>query len=253
MAELTTLGFRPGRSLFHRLDARFKLLCLAMISITVLRAGVWGLTGLTVPGLAAVCRLGIPLRSMLKELRYLAVLLFLVFAARALSTPGTALLTVSGVSITREGAAAGGLVCWRLTSVVLAGIIFIAATRPSEIRGAVIRLLAPIPFIPERRAGTMISLLIRFIPMILNQARETADAQRARCIECRKNPVFRLKTLCVALLRRIFEDAEQLVVAMEARCYTEDRTSPRFSATPRDWTALFVTAAACAAAAGIPF
>lgn len=253
MAEITTLGFRPGHSLFHRLDARFKLLCLAVIGIAVLQCGIWGLAGLTVPGLAGIFRLGIPLRSMLKELRYLAVLLFLVFAARALSTPGSVLFSAAGISVTREGVAAGVLVCWRLAGVVLAGIIFIAATRPSEIRGAVIRLLAPIPFIPEQQAGTMISLLVRFIPMILNQARETADAQRARCIECRKNPVFRVATLCIALLRRIFEDAERLVVAMEARCYTEDRTGPRFSATSRDWTALIVTAAACAAAAALPF
>ena len=92
----------------------------------------------------------------------------------------------------------------------------------------------------------MISLLVRFIPMILSQARETADAQRARCIECRKNPVVRLVKLTVALLRRIFEDADRLVVAMEARCYTEDRTGPSFSATRLDWAVLFLsTAAVC--------
>lgn len=245
ITEPTTMGFRPGRSVLHRLDARFKLVSLAMVSIVTLRADFWGLAGLTVLGLAAIRHIGIPLRSILGEMRYFAVLLLLVFIARALSTPGTALTSLIGITVTREGVTDGGLVCWRLACVVLAGLIFIAATRPSEIRGAVIWVLAPVPWIPERRAGTMISLLVRFIPMILNQARETADAQRARCIECRKNPVVRLVKLTVALLRRIFEDADRLVIAMEARCYSEDRTGPSFSATRLDWTVLLATAAVC--------
>ena len=91
----------------------------------------------------------------------------------------------------------------------------------------------------------MLSLLVRFVPMILDQARETMDAQRARCIECRKNPVFRLTALAVALLRRIFEDADRLIVAMEARCYNEERTGPAYRATRLDWAALFGTAAVC--------
>jgi biotin transport system permease protein len=245
MAELTPMGFRPGRSVPHRLDARFKLVSLAMISIVTLRADFWSLAALTALALAAIRHIGMPLRSILIEMRYFAVLLLLVFIARALSTPGTPLVSLAGISVTREGITAGGLVCWRLACVVLAGLIFIAATRPSEIRGAVIWLLAPVPWIPERRAGTMISLLVRFIPMILNQARETADAQRARCIERRKNPVVRLVKLTVALLRHIFEDADRLVVAMEARCYNEDRTGPSFSATRLDWAVLFLAAAVC--------
>lgn len=247
MAELTTMGFRPGRSALHRLDARVKLICLAMISIATLRADFWWLGGLTAAGLAAVRTLGIPLRSVLRDMRYFALLLVLVFIARALSTPGSAILTAAGTVVTREGLVAGALVCWRLACVVLTGLLFIAATRPAEVRQAVIWLLAPIPGVPERRAGTMISLLVRFIPVILNQARETADAQRARCIECRKNPVARLVKLTVALLRRIFEDADRLVIAMEARGYTEDRTGHPFSATRRDGLALLATAAACAA------
>lgn len=245
MAELTTMGFRPGRSVPHRLDTRFKLVSLAMVSIVTLRADFWGLGALTALALAVIRHIGIPFRSILSEMRYFALLLLLVFIARTLSTPGSPLVSLVGITVTREGITIGGLVCWRLGCVVLAGLIFIAASRPSEIRGAVIWLLAPVPWLPERRAGTMISLLVRFIPMILNQAHETADAQRARCIERRKNPVVRLVKFTVAVLRRIFEDADRLVVAMEARCYTENRTGPSFSATRLDWAMLFLTAAVC--------
>jgi energy-coupling factor transporter transmembrane protein EcfT len=245
MAEPATLGFRPGRSIPHRVDARFKLVSLAMVNIVTLRADFPSLAVLTAILTAAIGHTGIPFRAMAREMRYFGFLLLLIFAARALSTPGAALISAAGMAVTREGLAAGGLVCWRLACIVLAGILFIAATRPSEVRGAVIWLLAPIPWIPERRAGTMLSLLVRFVPMILDQARETMDAQRARCIECRKNPVIRLAVLAVALLRRIFEDADRLIVAMEARCYNEERTGPAYRATRLDWAALFGTTAVC--------
>lgn len=245
MAEPATLGFRPGRSVPHRLDARFKLVSLAMVNLALLRADFPALAGLTALLLATIGHMGLPLRAFTREMRYFALLLLVVLLVRAVSTSGTALLSAAGVAVTREGLAAGGLICWRLAGIVLAGFIFIAATRPAEVRGAVIWLLAPIPWVPEQRAGTMLSLLVRFIPLILEQARETRDAQRARCVECRKNPATRLSVLAVALLRRIFEDADRLVVAMEARCYTEARTPPAARATRLDWAALFGTAAVC--------
>lgn len=245
MAEPATLGFRPGRSVPHRLDARFKLVSLAMVNLALLRADFPALAGLTALLLAAIAHMGLPLRAIARETRYFALLLLVVLLVRAVSTPGVALLSIAGVAVTQEGLAAGGLICWRLSGVVLAGLIFIAATRPAEVRGAVIWLLAPIPWVPEQRAGTMLSLLVRFIPLILEQVRETQDAQRARCVECRKNPATRLSVLAVALLRRIFEDADRLVIAMEARCYTEMRTAPATRATRLDWAALFGTASVC--------
>ena len=72
----------------------------------------------------------------------------------------------------------------------------------------------------------MIGLIIRFLPYILDQAKATADAQRARGVENRKNPIYRLIKFVVPLVRRTFENADNLAVAMEARCYSENRTDP---------------------------
>jgi energy-coupling factor transporter transmembrane protein EcfT len=86
----------------------------------------------------------------------------------------------------------------------------------------------------------MMGLIVRFIPVILNQAKETAEAQRARCLENRKNPLYRLVRLGIPLIRGTFEQADRLIVAMEARCYTENRTDPALSASRKDWIALLV-------------
>jgi len=118
-------------------------------------------------------------------------------------------------------------------------------TQSPEIRGAVIRILRPVPGICEKRAGTMISLVVRFIPMILNQAKETSDVQKARGIEIRKNPVYRLTKFTIPFMRRVFLDADNLIIAMQSRCYNEDRTLPVFYATKKDRLILCVSILIC--------
>ncbi|RLB95512.1 MAG: hypothetical protein DRH50_04015 [Deltaproteobacteria bacterium] len=80
--------------------------------------------------------------------------------------------------------------------------------------------------------------MVRFLPVIIDQVKESADAQRARGVENRKNPVYRLGKLGIPIMRRTFERADKLAVAMEARCYSENRTDPVLSSSIMDWIAL---------------
>ena len=149
------------------------------------------------------------------------------------------------IPFSRQGIYEGFLICWQLIVIVLLGLVFVPTTRTSEMKAAVQWMLTPFPFVPGKRVATMIGLTMRFVPVILNQARETADAQRARGIENRKNPVYRLVKLTVPLIRRTFQDAEKLSLAMEARCYAETRTGPDLSARRRDWMMLIVVSCLC--------
>ena len=245
MAELSAFNFRPGSSVLHGLDVRFKLLFLVFISVTSLKAYPAALSVLTLVLVASLLHAQLSLKSILKAFRYVFVLLAFIFFARALFTPGSAVIEFKAVSMTREGIYDGALICWRLVIVVLTGLAFVLTTRPSEIKAAVEWLLNPFPFIPSKRIATMMSLVVRFIPVIFDQARETADAQRARGVDNRKNPVYRLRKLGIPLMRRTFERADKLAVAMEARCYSENRTDPGLCARLRDWGALFVVICLC--------
>lgn len=243
MAELTAFGFHPGRSLLHRLDVRFKLASLILISLSGMQAHFRGLGVLSLVLLFLGLRTRLSWKSLVLETRYFAILLGVIWLSRALVTPGAPMATVCGLSLTREGMADGALICWRLSCVVVAGLLFVHTTRSSQVRSAVVWALNPFPLIPAQRVGTMIALLMRFIPVILNQSRETSDALKARALESRKNPVFRLAVTAMVLLRKVFEDADRLVVAMEARCYSEHRTLPEFSASRADWVAAASAAA----------
>ena len=245
MTELTAFRYRYGTSILHRIDVRFKLVFVVMLSFASLHAHGPALTGLTVLFLVLILNAGQTAASLMALLRYLFVFLLLIFIARAVSTPGSTVLKYNAVVVTREGIYGGAVVCWRLLTVVLVGLSFVATTRTSEIKAAVEWYLRPVPFVPAKRVSVMISLIMRFIPVILDQAKETADAQRARGVENRKNPLYRLRKLLIPLMRRTFERADALAMAMEARCYTENRTDPALCSTRTDWIALFVITGLC--------
>ena len=187
----------------------------------------------------------LPLKSGLRGMRFFFILLLLVMGARMVITPGDPIIEIKFFSITRQGTLSGVLICWRLTIIVLLGFAFVFSTRSFEIKAAVQWFLKPFAFIPGKRIATMMGLTTRFIPVILNQANETAAAQRARCVENRKNPVYRLIRLGIPLIRRTFERADRLAIAMEARCYSENRTDPELCAARTDWIALVVMMLIC--------
>ena len=245
MAELTAFGYHPRDSILHALDSRFKLLFLIILSLSSLNLDLVSLGMITTVLLGAILFSGLPLYTGLKELRYFLILLVLVFLARALSTDGQALLSYKSIIISRQGLYAGVLICWRLILIVLLGFMFVSTTRTSEIKAAVQWYLKPVPFISEQKVAVMMGLILRFVPVIFDQAKETLEAQKARCVQNRKNPYYRLIKLGFPLMRRTFESADDLVAAMEARGYRENRTDPELTSSWRDWLAAMIVGSLC--------
>ena len=238
MAELTSFSYVAGQSLLHRLDARFKIIFVILLSLVGLNLYLHGLGLLTMLLLGVVLHARLPLVAGFKELRYFLILLLLVFASRMLLTDEPPVIYFTYFSISVQGIYNGIVVCWRLVLIVILGFAFISTTPPSAIKAAVQWFLKAVPLVPEKKVAVMMGLILRFVPVILDQARETAEAQRARGVENKKNPIYRLTKFGFPLLRRTFERADDLVVAMEARCFTENRTDPELVAVKRDWLAL---------------
>ncbi len=242
MAELTDEFSPEGTTFMHRMDARFKLFVLALLSVSNVNASFLGLSILLSIQLLALWISRIRVKTFVKELRYFFVFLFFVFLARALWTPGEKVFedgVLSAVApFTERGLADGALASFRLLLIAMLGFLFVETTPASKVRVAVAWYLKPVPFVPERRVATMLSLLVRFLPLIVQQARETSDALKARGLESRRNPVYRVAKLAIPMLRRTFMRADELVLAMEARGYNENRTPQSLSASKSDWAAL---------------
>lgn len=227
-------AYIPGKSFLHLLDVRLKFFMLCLFSLALVATGFYGCTIYFLTYCFIFYRIKINPVPVLKELKLFFLLLLFVFAARTLSTPGTVISNLMGVTVTRQGASAGALIVYRLFLIMLTGIAFAATTRPSDIKGAVQWFLKPIPFIPEKRLAVMISLAISFMPVILKQAHLISMAQAARCGILEKNPVKRIIRTTVPLMKKIFLSADKLIMAMESRCYTDDRTDPDFTSSGRE-------------------
>jgi len=165
----------------------------------------------------------------LNHIKYFMLLLFFIFLARSLSLKGDILFSVYDLSITKQGLEEGISVALKFFLVMITGVLFSSTTKPSSVKNAVQWFLKPIPFIPEKRVAIMISLSMSFMPVILNQAREISEAHKARCGDFEKNPVKKIIRFVIPLLKKIFLSADHLVLAMESRCYSDDRTEPEFS------------------------
>lgn len=237
MAQLTVFGYRAGSSALHGLDVRFKFIAFAVLSLATLSCGPTALAVVSLLPLALGRRIGLSPGGVARELRYFLVFMIFVFAAQAWSAPGAD----AWYSFSRDGALQGALTVWRLFLIVLFGLLFVATTRPPAIKAAVVWFLRPLPFLSAARIGTMMGLLLRFIPFVFQQAGETMDAQRARGIEFRRNPFYRITRFATPFMRRLFLATDRLAEAMEARCYSESRTATRFSSRRRDWVILVAT------------
>lgn len=224
MGELTSIGFHPGQSLLHRLDPRTKQALILGLSVVSVWGGVSFLSIVSITLAVLFWSAHFKLFQLFREIRYFLFFLLFVFIVRAVTLDEDWMPTVSTAA-----AAEGLLVCWRLLVVVLMGILLMATTRIAHIRAALVWFMKPVPFVDEKMMATMVGLVVRFLPVIFAQASEISDAQRARGIEGRKNPFVRLVKFSIPLFRRVFWGADELSVAMQARCYCEDRTLPELS------------------------
>jgi len=212
----------PGNSFLHQWDARCKFFGLLMITATLLQSRIEWLVfdSILLIGLLVLSRL--PLRQFFRDFWIWAIFLFALFLFQAFFTPGSRLPAFPWLPVSLEGIYLGSFTCWRLGLILSYAILFTTLTRPREIQDTLIWLLKPIPFLPERRIGLMVSLTLRFFSIILDEAEEIRLAHKARLGEQNKNPFRRAKFLALPLLRRSFSRAEDVTLALAARGYRDD-------------------------------
>ncbi len=222
MAQRIILHYFPGNSPLHRWDARCKFPGLLIVTATLLQPKISWLTlhsGILL-GLLILSRL--PLRQFLRDFRTWILFLFILFLFQIFFTSGPPVPFFPWLPISEDGLYLGIFTFWRLGLILSYAVLFTAVTRPRELRDALIWFLKPIPFLPERRIGLMVSLTLRFFSLILDQAEEVHLANKARLGDRNKNPFRRAKFLGLPLLRRSFSQVEEITLALAARGFRDD-------------------------------
>ncbi len=221
-----------------RLDVRVKLVLLAAWSLAGIPLELPVLIGFGLPPLVLAWREGAFRGLGGRPFLAFAVLLAFVFSARALAVEGEPLFTLGGVAASREGVVSGAEVAFRLLFVFFLGAALVATTPSAEVKSGVEWFLRPLPRPQAARIGTMLGLMVRFVPLVFAEIEAVREAQEARCVARRRNPLRRILCLALPALRRLCLRADRLALAMEARGYRDERTPRSLTASRRDRGAL---------------
>ena len=254
-----TLGqYYPADSVVHRMDPRVKIVLLIALIVAIFLAGNLLAYVPVVVFLIVATRLArVPLRLMLKGLKPLRFILILTFALNLFFLPGeTPLLNLGFAVIKLESLMTAIHYSLRLILLVLGSSLLTLTTPPIVLTDGLERLLSPLRVIhfPAHEMAMMMSIALRFIPTLLEEADKIMKAQTARGADFESgNLIARAKAmvpLLVPLFVSAFRRAGDLAMAMEARCYHggEGRTRLRvLKCEKRDYIACAVMAVLIAA------
>ncbi len=216
----------PGDSLLHRLDPRTKVVAVLSAAVSVLAAADWQGLGLAaLPVLASLFLTRLPVRVFLHGLRGFWVLLAITFLVQLFTIPGEMLLELGPLGISRDGLEAATLIFLRLSLLILAASLLTLTTSPISLTAGLESILSPFRRLglPAHELAMMMTIALRFIPTLLQEAQVLLKAQRSRGAHFSAGNPARwargLLPLFVPLLAGALRRAEDLATAMEARCY----------------------------------
>lgn len=226
-------------TVLHNMDNRVKLFCMVLFSLSAgIASSILDFTLLAFVLVIALLVSKLPLISLLKDIKPFIILIVFVFVINAFSIKGEPLPNFPINSVSIEGVIAGLTFACRLTIIIMICSVVTGTTQLLSFKSVIEWYLRPIPLIPETRVATMINLTFVLIPIILDDYVEMRNAQKARCLELRKNPIKRVMFIVFPLLINILRKADELIYAMEARCYSEERTRTDFKTNFIDWVTL---------------
>jgi energy-coupling factor transport system permease protein len=243
-----TLGqYYPGQSSFHALEVRTKLLSSFVVMALLMWIKTWpALIFWSMMLALAVHQTKLPPRLFIRNLRaflWLFVITILLHAvspslyaeaqgleAVRMSPP----LRVWGISVSWAGLLFGAKYVLRLLLLIVAAGILSFTTVPADLTDGVERLLRPLQRwrVPVHELALMTTLALRFVPAIIDEAERIQKAQMSRGADFSGSLLQRVRALVpllVPLFVATFQRADELAVAMEARCYrgSEGRVSFR--------------------------
>jgi energy-coupling factor transporter transmembrane protein EcfT len=240
VADLVVFRYLNRDSTLHRLDGRFKIACLVLFSVAASLANTPARFAiLTLVLFAALIWSQLPIASLVKELWYFSLIIVPGPVVQSFSIPGATILDLPFGTMSLEGLQSGLFFGWRLVVVIMLCVVITGTTPLSLLSKAVEWYLRPIPFVPAARIAMMMNLTFVFVPLVFDQAAEMSAAQQARCVGARRNPIKRMTFIALPLLVQTFRRADEMALAMESRCYSEEHTKAMFTTTINDWLVLF--------------
>ena len=223
-----TIGQYYGTdSVIHKLDPRVKLLATFVFIISLfIKRSVITYSGATLFLVIVIILSKVPVRYILKGLKpVLLLLLFTCVMSLLFTRTGTVLIDKKPLIITTEGIKNALFLGIRLAELVIGSSILTYTTKPAELTDGIERGFKFLNAfkVPVHEFAVMMSIALRFIPILTEELDRIMKAQEARCATFNEGNVIKrakaMAPILIPLLVAAIKRANDLALAMEARCY----------------------------------
>jgi len=227
LRDITLGQYYPADSVIHKLDPRTKLFATLLFIISVFSFdGIVGFIVMTAFLFGVIALSKVPLSFMLRGLKAIMILLVIAGLFNLFLTPGQVLWSIWKIHITREGLRNAVLMTIRMVYLIMGSSVMTLTTTPNQLTDGLEKALKPLQKInvPVHEIAMMMSIALRFIPILIEETDKIMKAQMARGADFETGGL--VKKLLVPLFVSAFRRANDLALAMEARCYVggEGRT-----------------------------
>lgn len=226
LRDITLGQYYPVNSVLHRLDPRTKLFGTMVFIISLFVAdSIWAYLAATFFLAAAIKISHVPFRFMVRGLKAIIFLLLISVSFNLFLTQGEVLFQLWFLKVTKEGLKTAGFMGVRLIYLVVGSSVMTLTTTPNELTDGLEKSLGFLKKIglPVHEVSMMMSIALRFIPILVEETDKIMKAQMARGADFESgNIIQRAKNmipLLVPLFISAFRRATDLAMAMEARCY----------------------------------
>ncbi|MDO5027752.1 MAG: energy-coupling factor transporter transmembrane component T [Bacillota bacterium] len=229
LKDITVGQYFPTGSIVHRTDPRVKMILgfIFIIFLFIIDTFFgYGLAFLWV--LFATWMAKIPIKLIVKGLRPLRWIILITFFINMIFTKGTIIYSLGPIKITEEGLYNASRLAVRLALLVMGTSLTTLTTSPVSLTDGIEGLLSPFKKVgfPAHELAMMITIALRFVPTLIDETDKIMKAQMARGADFESgNVIKRAKNtvpLIIPLLLSSINRADELAIAMEARCYHGD-------------------------------
>lgn len=224
--DITIGQYYPVDSWIHRMDPRTKLFGTLVFIISLFLAdSVPSYLVATVFLAAAIRTSKVPLAFIVRGLKAVVFLLLISVSFNMFLTPGRVLFQIGFLKLTWEGLRMAGFMALRLIYLVIGSSIMTLTTTPNELTDGLEKGLGFLNKVkvPVHEISMMMSIALRFIPILVEETDKIMKAQMARGADFESGNLIRkakaMVPLLVPLFISAFRRATDLAMAMEARCY----------------------------------
>lgn len=226
LRDITLGQYYPVDSLLHRLDPRTKLFGTLVYIVTLFIADtIWAYLAAALFLVTAIQLSRVPVKFMVRGLKSIVFLLLISVSFNLFLTPGTPIFKIGFLQMTWEGLEFAVFMAVRLIFLVLGSTILTLTTTPNQLTDGLEKSLGFLSHVgvPVHEVSMMMSIALRFIPILIEETDKIMKAQMARGADFESGNLIQkakaMVPLLVPLFISAFRRATDLAMAMEARCY----------------------------------